>query len=278
MNFRKTAEQLDGIPHISRYSARILHDFLLTERPAECIELGFAHGAGSGYIAAALHEIGRGHLTCVDLESSQDFNPTIEKTLDQLGLSDWVSIHREVNSYNWFLKKKIEQQTHDGVCTPCYDFVFIDGSKNWTIDGMAFFLADKLLRPGGWILFDDYDWRYADAIERGKTQSDGVTNRALSADQIDEANVAAIFNLLVAQHPNYSDFCVQGTSWAWARKHRAAEGDQRVIRHERKSVIRSGLARWRRRLLQRTDQAENLSADCADKMNTANGRYLQDST
>lgn len=248
MNFRKSAEHLDGIPHISRHSARVLYDFLLTERPADCIELGFAHGAGSGYIAAALHEIDHGHLTCVDLEGSQEFTPTIETTLAQIGLADWVSIHRETNSYNWFLKKQIERQTQDGVCTPCYDFVFIDGSKNWTIDGMAFFLADKLLRPGGWILFDDYDWRYADAIERGKTQSDGVTNRDLSADQIDEANVAAIFNLLVAQHPGYGDLCVQGTSWAWARKQQTPDANRPAIRHERKSTVRSRMARWRRRL------------------------------
>ena len=58
-----------------------------------------------------------------------------------------MQIVREVNSYNWFLKKQIEAQTKDGICEPCYDFIFIDGAKNWTIDGLAFFLADKLLRP-----------------------------------------------------------------------------------------------------------------------------------
>src|SRR5699024_7147399 len=113
-------------------------------------------------------ENGRGRLASVDIEASRDFTPTIEDTLEQLGLSARVDIYREVNSYNWFLKKTIEAQTRDGVCAPCYDFVFIDGSKNFTIDGMAFFLADKLLREGGWILFDDYDWRYADALARGK--------------------------------------------------------------------------------------------------------------
>jgi hypothetical protein len=33
-----------------------------------------------------------------------------------------------------------------------------NGPKNWTIDGAAFFMADKLMKAGGWIIFDDYDW------------------------------------------------------------------------------------------------------------------------
>lgn len=245
MKFRKAAQQLDGIPHISNRSARILYDFILAERPAECLELGFAHGAGSGYIAAALDELGRGRLDSVDIEVSREFRPTIEETLALLALEDVVSVHREVNSYNWFLKKKIEAQTKDGVCTPCYDFVFIDGSKNWTIDGMAFFLADKLLRDDGWILFDDYAWRYADALERDKEIADGVSVRGLSQDQIDEANVAAIFHLLVSQHPGYSGFSVQDHSWAWARKQ--ADGDRRIS-YSRKSRLDSRMAYWGSRL------------------------------
>lgn len=247
MKFRNAARLLDGIPHISQRSARILYDFMMTEKPADCLELGFAHGAGSGYIAAALDEMDRGHLSCVDIEPSRDFTPTIEDTLARLALADRVSVHREVNSYNWFLKKTIDARTRNGICHPCYDFVFIDGSKNWTIDGMAFFLADKLLRPGGWILFDDYGWRYADALARGKGNSDGVSARALSDDQIEQPNVAAIFHLLVVQHPRYANFMVQDHSWAWAQKTRG----RKDIRHTRKSRLDSRLKRWRAALRSR---------------------------
>lgn len=247
MKFRQAADILADIPHISRHSARVLYDFLLTEKPRDCLELGFAHGASSGYIAAALDELGAGSLTSVDLDASREFHITIEQTLQRLGLTSYVQVHRETNSYNWFLKKQIEAQTSDGVCTPCYDFVFIDGAKNWTIDGFAFFLADKLLRPGGWILFDDYDWRYADALKRGKEQADGVTARQLSDDQIEQPNIATVFNLLVAQHPTYTDFKVQDRSWAWARKSDGTHenGTTRAIRHERKSTLRSRIQRWR---------------------------------
>jgi len=250
MKFRDAAAVLDGVPHISRHSARILYDFVRSQQPAACLELGFAHGASSGYIAAALDENGRGQLTSVDIEASRHFTPTIEQTFERLDLAALVDVHREVNSYNWFLKKAIEAQTRDGVCTPCYDFVFIDGSKNFTIDGMAFFLADKLLRHGGWVLFDDYDWRYADAQARGKDSSDGISSRSLSQDQIDEPNVATIFELLVAQHPDYVDCRVQDRSWAWARKQAADGGDgpRAAIRHTRKSRLASRLGYWKSRI------------------------------
>lgn len=241
MKFAEAAGILEGIPHISRHSAQILYDFVLTARPANCLELGFAHGASSGYICAALDELGAGNLTSVDIDGSRNFEPAIEDTLARLGLTQYVDVRREQNSYNWFLKKQIESQTSDGHCTPCYDFVFIDGSKNWTIDGLAFYLADKLLREGGWILFDDYEWRYADAVERGKQATDGVSIRELSDDQIDQPNVKAIFELLVAQHPHYSNCQVQDRSWAWAQK---VAGPKEII-HTRKSRLASRLARWK---------------------------------
>ena len=38
--------------------------------------------------------------------------------------------------------------------------MFLDGSHNFDIDGLAVVLAEKLLRPGGWLLLDDLDWTY----------------------------------------------------------------------------------------------------------------------
>ncbi len=244
MKFKRVARLVEGTPHISTHSARVLYDFILTEKPERCLELGFAHGASSAYIAAALDELGRGQLTSVDLEASAEFRPTMEDTLALVGLESRVSIHREVNSYNWFLKKEIERLSENGACEPIYDFVFIDGSKNWTIDGFAFFLADKLLRPGGWILFDDYDWRYTKSVEKGRDGSDGVSTRHMSPDQIEQPNVAAIFHLLVAQHPDYSNFKVQDRSWAWAQK----VAGERSVAFTRKSRLKSRLARFSSRL------------------------------
>jgi predicted O-methyltransferase YrrM len=216
MKFETALKHLKGIPHIGESQARELYEFILREKSAACLELGHSHGASSAYIAAALDETG-GHLDTVDLLSAADREPNLETILDRMGLSSRVTIHREVNSYTWYLKKRIEAQTTGGKCTPCFDFCFFDGAKNWTIDGFAFTLVDKLLRQGGWVLFDDYSWTYEKYSKR-RALLDGITIRELGLDERTEAHIALVFNLLVCQHPSYSNFLIQSNWWAWAQK------------------------------------------------------------
>ena len=146
MKFDIVRSQLSGIPYIEPERAEILYNFILETQPENCLELGFAHGVSSCFIAAALDELGKGYLTTVDLIPSMEWQkPSIEQLLSKTGLENWVTIVRENTTYNWFLMKMIERQTSEYICEPNYDFCFIDGPKNWTIDGSAFFLVDKLL-------------------------------------------------------------------------------------------------------------------------------------
>jgi predicted O-methyltransferase YrrM len=225
MTFDDAHKFLQGIPHIGEPQARELYRFILREKPRSCIELGHAHGASSAYIAAALDEVD-GHLDTVDLLSAADRNPNLETLLERMSLSHRVTIHREVNSYTWFLKKKIASQSAAGACRPCYDFCFLDGAKNWTIDGLAFFLVDKLLKDEGWILFDDYSFTYEKYLKRREVL-DGITIRALGPDERAEAHVEQIYRLLVCQHPAYSNFMVQSRCWAWAQK--KAGGSREIV-------------------------------------------------
>lgn len=220
MKFEDIAAHLKGVPFIEPNRAKLLYDFILQQKPQECLELGFAHGSSSCYIAAALDEIGSGHLTSVDLTKDVvDWDPSIEDLLAKTGLAKYVTVAREKTSYTWFLKKKIEAQTIDNHCEPVYDFCFIDGAKNWTIDGMAFFLADKLLKQNGWILFDDMNWTYQTmAVKEGREEVDGVTVRTMGEDEIKQAHIEQIFRLLVMQHPAYAEFKIQDEVWGWAHK------------------------------------------------------------
>lgn len=225
MKLDKIKAIVKGIPYTLEERGENLYNYIVDNRPELCLELGFAHGVASCYIAAALHEIGAGKLVCVDLESSARLAPTLEDLTEKAGIRDFVEIHREANSYTWFLKKNIERRTENGVCQPEYDFCFIDGAKNWTIDGMAFFCVDKLLKQGGTLLFDDYQWVYSGY---SKDVMDGITIRDLSEDQIREPNIKAIFELLVMQHDKYSDFIID-EDWAWARKTQSDAKSVKVI-------------------------------------------------
>jgi hypothetical protein len=59
---------------------------------------------------------------------------------------------------------------------------------------------------------------YADKAATGASESDGVTIRRLGEDEMTDAHIERIFNLLVMQHPDYSNFRIQDRKWAWAQK------------------------------------------------------------
>ena len=228
MDFFAIQNHLENIPYILPELARELYDFILETKPQQCLELGFGHGVSSCYIAAALDELGSGHLTTVDLAAAREWqDPSIEMLLEKTGLSAYVTVYREQTGYNWFLQKMIYQNSPGNRCTPLYDFCFLDGAKNWTIDSSAFFLVDKLLKENGWILFDDLQWTYQSKLEEGKTKSDGVVLSSMAEDELQRPHLELIFQLLVMQHPSYSNFRVRDYWWGWAQK--TPDGNKEVL-------------------------------------------------
>lgn len=224
MRFEAIQRRVLGVPFIGVVNARLLYDLIVREHLTRVLELGVAHGTATCYMAAALDELGTGRITAVDLKSSQkSYDPAPEEQLRDTGLWGYVTVVRTQTGYPWFLHDEIRRCTHHDSCHPEYDLCIIDGSKNWTIDGCAFFLADKLLRPGGFMIFDDYSWTYAMANKR-RAATDGVSHRELSEAELSTPHVREIFELLVKQHPDYSNFDVYPIGdWAIARKVRADE-------------------------------------------------------
>lgn len=242
MKFETIQQELKGIPYILPELAQELYSFIVEQKPSQCLELGFAHGVSSCYIAAALDEIGTGHLTTVDLLPAKAWqDPSIEELLKRTGLHSWVSVYREHTGYNWFLQKQIYQNSVNNHCSPIYDFCFIDGAKNWTIDGAAFFLVDKLLKENGWILFDDLQWTYQSKLDEGKSTSDGVTLDSMAIDELQRPHLELIYQLLVMQHPAYSNFFIRDFWWAWAQK--SALGNREVMM-EVSERCKKLVARW----------------------------------
>lgn len=228
MKFNEVREVVKGIPFISERNAKQLYDFIIENKLRNCLELGFAHGVASCCIAAALDELGGGNLVAVDLVGTEKvFQPSINELLEKLGLKEYVTVQRENTGYNWFLHNEIVRCTDaDNVCKPQYDLCIIDGPKNWTIDGHAFFCADKLLKSDGWIIFDDYNWKYANA-DKSRTATDGITHRELSEEERNAPHIKEVFHLLVMQHPSYSNFIIQEEGdWAWAQK---KKGDAKKV-------------------------------------------------
>jgi predicted O-methyltransferase YrrM len=160
-----------------------------------------------------LDETGSGKIYTIDRLTAQGVKPTINELMNEAGLEKYIEPVFANSSYIWELRKLIEKSTKNGKCEPIFDFCFIDGAHNWETDGFAFFLVDKLLKIGGWILFDDMFWSYS--ISPAMKNSEFVKN--LPKDEKTIPQIESVFKLLVSQHPDYSNFIIKGR-WGWAQK------------------------------------------------------------
>jgi predicted O-methyltransferase YrrM len=209
--FDEVAAAVAGVPFMSPEQGRTIHDHVKRTNADDVLELGTAHGVGAAYLAS-----GGAHVTTVDHEGSS-YDPSPEATIARAGLADRVTIVRKYSSYTWWLKEQVERRSdRHGNVEPAYDLIYLDGAKNWTIDGLAVILAEKLLRPGGWLLLDDLDWTYAQ--DPGREATDGIVHRELSEPERTQPHLRAVFDLIVAQHPSFTELKVQDEWWGWARK------------------------------------------------------------
>jgi len=117
-------------------------------------------------------------------------------------------VYHEPTSYTWRLMKMLQQDP-----TPRFDLCYIDGAHNWFVDALAYFLADRLLRPGGWMVLDDLYWTYASSPAlKGSEEV-----RRMPPDEQTTQQVKQIYDLLIKTHPDYHNFRVEET-WAFAQK------------------------------------------------------------
>lgn len=214
MDFDQIDRHLEGVPIISSSRARSLYDFVVENECRDILELGFAHGKSTCYLAAAVQELGSGSVLTLDRESARRRSPNIETLLEQTGLSDWVQPVYANRSHTWELMKVIEAATVDGRCRPRFDFCFLDDAHTWDVTGFGFFLVEKLLRPGGWLLFDDLRWTMAGS------PSPSIRQQAarLSKEEATTAQVGKVFSLLVETHSEFGNFKIDKRDWGWAQK------------------------------------------------------------
>lgn len=207
-HFEKTRELVDGIPHMGVAQAERLREHMAAFRPDQVLELGFAHGVSTCYMASVLEDLGAGHVTTIDLERAKRVDPNIEMLLDRTGLRRRVTVYYEPTGYNWRLMKMLQSDPQ-----PRFDLCYLDGAHTWVDDGLAFFLVDRLLNPGGWIIFDDLNWSFS----QSPSLMDSEWVRALPAEQRQAPQVRHVFDLLVKTHPAYGEIRIEG-EWGFARK------------------------------------------------------------
>jgi predicted O-methyltransferase YrrM len=211
MELRTVTELVRGVPWMTPDQGAIVYRHVRRTDPDLILELGTAHGASAAYMAAALQANGTGRLVTVD-RAGAGYEPA--RLLEDIGLREWVDVVvRADSSYNWFLKEQIERQSDSaGNCEPIYDFCYLDGAHNWTIDGLAALLVEKLLKPEGWLLLDDLEWSYV------SSPSAAPEPFSMSSSERLVPHMRTVFDLLVRQHPSFTQFRVENGNWGWAQK------------------------------------------------------------
>ncbi len=104
-----------------------------------------------------------------------------------------------------------------GNCEPYYDFCYLDGSKNFNLDGLAVVLIEKLLKPDGWLLMDDLEWTY-EHNPWIAPHDDGRPLGPMSDEERTEPHLLAVFELIVTQHPGFTRFVREDAWYGWAQK------------------------------------------------------------
>jgi predicted O-methyltransferase YrrM len=197
-------------PFMSLDQAQRITEFIHLHRVRDVLELGFAHGASTCYLLAALEEGGGGSVVTIDLQSARNRTPHIEQLVANCSFGESVklSIFYEPTSFTWRLMKMLEAEP-----VPTFDFCYLDAGHNWATTGYGFLLVDRLLRPGGWVIFDDIYWTYATS----PTLRDSPRVQAMPQDERETPQVKKVFDLLVIPHPNYTNFRIEH-GWGFAQK------------------------------------------------------------
>jgi predicted O-methyltransferase YrrM len=170
-------------------------DFIRTTPSRIVAEIGIYKGYTSEKLAEFLAGEGELHLF--------DYKDRVVEVKSKLNAAGYQNIighgnsRKLMDSYNWSLMRMLEAHPE-----PIFDYVFIDGAHIWAIDALAFSLADRLLKVGGYIDFDDYNW----SLEKSPSLNPSLfppTSEMYTAEQIREQHIKLVVDLLVKRDPRY---------------------------------------------------------------------------
>lgn len=176
---------------------KITVQFVKDTQPKVYAEFGIAYGNTAFEVAKVLPQNGT-----IYLFDYYDKVESIKQQLHDRGFNNvfgFGNSYKLRDSYNWSLMTLMKNHLQ-----PLFDYVFLDGMHTWDIDGFAFLLIDKMLKPGGYIDFDDYNW----TLNNSPTLSPSVfplTKQLYTDEQINTSQVKLIVDLLVKDSGNYTE-------------------------------------------------------------------------
>lgn len=172
-------------------------DFI-RQTESRCVaEVGIYKGHTSLELAKYLN--GEGELHLFDYEDRVTEVANKIRAAGYYNVKAFGSSYKLLDSYNWALGKMLERHSE-----PIYDYVFIDGAHTWAVDGLTTFLADQLLKPGGFLDFDDYEWTLAKSPSLNPSAFP-LTGKLYTNEQISAEQVKMIIDLVIRRSKRYRE-------------------------------------------------------------------------
>ena len=162
-------------------------------------EVGVGIGATSVELCQALK--GRGEIFLFDFDERLT---ALAADLRALGLTNFRTFgnsRRTYDSYCWNLAKlALEQRAarRGGL----FHFAFLDGGHVFHHDAPAALLIKELLRPGGIVLLDDYDWSFAVSPTANPAVMPDLRDQ-YTDEQIATCHVKLVCDLFLDDDPRY---------------------------------------------------------------------------
>ncbi len=151
---RGTVHGEDGTEHrifpnsVTPDRGAFIRDVCRAERARSVLEIGMAWGLSTLHILEGLLNNGAGehaHVV-VDPQQTSEFHGAGNQILRDAGVEQFVEFHQD---YSELLLPRLVSEGR------VFDFVFIDGAHRFDNVFVDLFYANRLLKPGGVVVFDD---------------------------------------------------------------------------------------------------------------------------
>ena len=184
--------------------------FLLSElkkekRPLVAAEVGVGIGATTLQI---LKILGLGDtLYLFDFQDVIDaFTADIAKHSDYANGVNIISLgnsRKTYDSFNWRFAEIILQKLYVKESPQIFDAVYLDGAHTFMHTTAACCLLKKMLKPSGYLVFDDVFWTLAGYRGR-KPEAAESLGKGYTEEQINTPHVAMVVDIFMRTDPEYS--------------------------------------------------------------------------
>ncbi len=133
---------------------------------------------------------------------------------------DYVQVgntHKTYDSYVWNLSNLVFQMRNDKI-DGIFDVVYLDGAHNLIHDGLACCMLKEMIRPGGYVVFDDVNWSY-EISHTCNPKVNSVVKNGFTHEQICDCQVKRVIRLFMERDEHFEKIkmCCENGREVWKR-------------------------------------------------------------